>query len=88
MRDALNMKRVRGVQADVNYTQIKSVIMNNKMKTHEMEENKKIEKVRGPRFTVLKVDELEPDFDLEKILKEIEDAPILKIHYYCYNDKS
>jgi len=46
MRDALNMKRVRGVQADASYKQIKSVIMNNKMKTHEMEENRKIEEIR------------------------------------------
>ena len=34
--------------------------------------------MRGLRFTVLKLDELEPAFDLENILKEVEDPPIKK----------
>ena len=46
MRDALNMKRVRGVQADASYKEIKAVMMHNKVKTHELEENRRIEEIR------------------------------------------
>ena len=46
MDDQMMTKRVFGVQPDRNYKMIKNVIRHNKIKTHEIEENKKVEDIR------------------------------------------
>ena len=41
MKDEIEAKRIIGVKADPTYCLMKSVIMNNKIKTHEYNENSK-----------------------------------------------
>lgn len=42
MRDDLNDKQVQGIKGNRKYVELKRVIMHNKMKTHELEENSKL----------------------------------------------
>ena len=46
MDDKMTTKRVFGVQPDRTYKMIKNVIRHNKIKTHEIEESKKVEDIR------------------------------------------
>ena len=46
MNMQLQYNREKGIQADSNYKMMKSVIMNNKMRTHEYQESKRVVEIK------------------------------------------
>ena len=46
MQEELELKRLIGVRADPTYLTMRQMIMNNRMKTHEFSENKRIVEIK------------------------------------------
>lgn len=46
MEEELHLKRLIGVRADPTYETMRQMIMNNKMRTHEFTENKRIVEIK------------------------------------------